>query len=89
MLTRTTSNTVAAQMPPVPVIPAQFIAKATRGYPKTKRAFDAARWFLGRAQVKPTAKLAAATFGISVPMVAEAISRLEAEPANPTTTRSC
>ena len=47
----------------------QFIAKATVGYPKHQRARDAARWLRHELDIEPTAKLAAATFGVSIPTV--------------------
>lgn len=59
------------------VVAAQHIAKASTGYPKCERARDAARWIRGELQVEPTLKLAAETFGVSVPLVAQAREQLE------------
>jgi hypothetical protein len=49
-----------------------YIAKAAVNYRKYQRAEDAARWLRGELQIKPTVKLAAKTFGVSIPLVAEA-----------------
>jgi hypothetical protein len=57
----------------------QFIAKATSGYPPRRRALDAARWLRGELTIKPTVRLAAQTFSVSVPLVAEAREQLERE----------
>jgi hypothetical protein len=55
----------------------QHIAKATVNYAPQQRAADAARWLRGELSVKPTVALAARTFGVSVPLVAEARERFE------------
>jgi hypothetical protein len=55
----------------------QFLAKATVNYPKRQRAEDAVRWQRGELQIKSTVKLAAKTFGVSLPLVAEARKRFE------------
>jgi hypothetical protein len=54
------------------VVTGQRLAKASSGYPPWERAKDAARWFRGELAIKPTAKLAADTFGVSITLVAEA-----------------
>ena len=61
----------------ITTVTGQYIAKATVGYPKWLRAHDAARWLRGQLAIKPTLKLAAETFGVSVPTVAAARERLE------------
>jgi len=58
-------------------ITGQYLAKATVNYPARRRAEDAARWLRGQVTIKPTVKLAAETFGVSVPLVAEARDLLE------------
>ena len=50
----------------------QHIAKAYVTYGPRQRANDAALWLLGRLRIKPTLKLAARTFEVSVPLVVEA-----------------
>lgn len=55
----------------------EYIAKASRHYSSRQRAVDAARWIRGQLQIKPTLKLAAKTFGVSIPLVAAARERLE------------
>jgi hypothetical protein len=56
----------------IKAITGQFLARATVNYPAHHRARDAARWLRGELTIKPTVKLAAETFGVSVPLVAEA-----------------
>ena len=56
----------------VTVVTGQYIARATVNYPSRQRAEDAVRWFRGELTIKPTLKLAAETFGISIPLVMEA-----------------
>jgi hypothetical protein len=55
----------------------QYLAKATVNYSPRRRAADAVRWLRGELAIKPTLKLAAKTFGVSVPLVAEVRDRLE------------
>jgi hypothetical protein len=61
----------------VKTVTGQFIAKATVNYSCWGRAWDAARWLRGELQIVPTVKLAAKTFGVSIPLVAEARTLLE------------
>ena len=60
-----------------PIVTGQHIAKATVNYAPRQRATDAARWLRGELSIKPTVALAARTFGVSVPLIAEARERLE------------
>jgi hypothetical protein len=69
-----TSN---GQAPAIKTVTGQYIAKATISYPPRQRAEDAVRWLCGQLTVKPTVKLAAETFGVSAPLVAEARKRFE------------
>ena len=55
----------------------QHLAKATVNYPAWQRAQDAAAWLRGEVAVKPTLKLAARTFRVSVPLVVQAREQLE------------
>jgi hypothetical protein len=64
------------QAPAPRVVTGQYLARAVY-YPKWYRASDAARWLRGELAVKPTLKLAAETFGVSVPLVAAARERFE------------
>jgi hypothetical protein len=64
--------TTNGQAPATRVVTGQYLAKATVNYPKWHRAKDAARWLRGELAIKPTIKLAAKTFGVSLPLVAEA-----------------
>jgi hypothetical protein len=61
----------------VKTVTGQYLAKATVNYPSRQRADDAVRWLCGQLTIKPTVKLAAATFGVSAPLVAEARKRFE------------
>jgi len=61
----------------VKTVAGQYIAKATVNYPPRRRAEDAARWLRGQVAIKPTIKLAAETFGVSVPLVAQAREQLK------------
>src|SRR4051794_39256550 len=73
-----TAGSSNGQMPPaIKAVSGLFIAKATTSYPKRQRADDAARWLRGELQIKPTIKVAAETFGVSVPLVTEARKRFE------------
>jgi hypothetical protein len=56
----------------VKTVTGQRLAKATHGYPPWERAKDPARWLRGELTVRPTAKLAAETFGVSVSLVSTA-----------------
>ena len=69
--------TNGGQVPATPIVTGQHIAKATVNYAPQQRAADAARWLRGELSVKPTVALAARTFGVSVPLVAEARERFE------------
>jgi hypothetical protein len=60
-----------------PIVTGQHIAKATVNYAPQQRAADAARWLRGELSIKPTVALAARTFGVSAPLIAEARERLE------------
>jgi hypothetical protein len=62
--------------PSISTVSGQTIAKSDWG--PRQRADLAARWKLGMTQVDPTTKLAATVFGVSVPLVNEAIEDLEA-----------
>jgi len=75
MLDKTT-YTPGSPAPSTPTISGQTIAK-TKSWDPRERAHRAARWKLGLAQVEPTVKLAATVFGVSVPLVNEAIKELE------------
>jgi hypothetical protein len=68
--------TTNGQAPAPRIVTGQYLAKAVN-YPKWYRASDAARWLRGELAVKPTLKLAAETFGVSVPLVAAARERFE------------
>jgi hypothetical protein len=61
---------------PTKTVTGQYIAKAYRTYPAWDRAEDAARWLRGELQIKPTVKLAAATFGVTIPMLVKARDHL-------------
>jgi hypothetical protein len=61
----------------VTVVTGQYIARATVNYPSRQRAEGAVRWFRGELTIKPTVKLAAKTFGVSLQLVAEARKRFE------------
>jgi hypothetical protein len=62
----------------VKTVTGEFIAKATVNYPPWRRALDAVRWLRGQIIIEPpTLKLAAKTFGVSVPSVIAARKRLE------------
>jgi hypothetical protein len=65
------------QAPATKTVTGQYLAKATVNYPPWRRAEDAARWLRGELTIKPTLKLAAETFGVSVPLVAQAREWLE------------
>jgi hypothetical protein len=54
----------------------QTIAKSDCG--PRRRADLAARWRLGLIEIEPTIKLAATVFGVSLPLVNEAIGNIEA-----------
>jgi hypothetical protein len=69
--------TTNGQAPAPRVVTGQYLAKAAVNYPKWYRAKDAARWLRGELAIKPTLKLACETFGVSVPLVAEARKYLE------------
>jgi hypothetical protein len=58
----------------------QTIAK-TRSWGPRDRAVFAAKWRLGLIQVEPTVKLAALTYGVSVPLVREEIKILKTRTA--------
>jgi len=60
-----------------PIVTGQHIAKATVNYAPQQRATDAARWLRGELSITPTVALAARTFGVSAPLIAEARERLE------------
>jgi hypothetical protein len=74
---RPSNGQMAPATKTVKSITAQHIAKATVNYPSRQRAEDAVRWLCGQLTIKPTVKLAAETFGVSVPLVAEARKRFE------------
>jgi hypothetical protein len=61
---------------PPKTVTGQRLAKSSTGYPWWARADDAARWLEGEVVVKPTAKLACATFNISYPRLKQAQRRL-------------
>src|SRR5262245_43213593 len=63
--------------PATKTVTGQFIARATVNYPPPQRAEDAARWLRGELQIRPTVKLAAETFGVSIPLVVEAREQIE------------
>jgi hypothetical protein len=69
--------TTNGQAPATKTVTGQYLAKATVNYPPWRRAEDAARWLRGELTIKPTVKLAAKTFGVSVPWVASARELLE------------
>jgi hypothetical protein len=69
--------TANGQAPATKAVTGQYLAKATVNYPPRRRADDAAGWLRGQVIIKPTIKLAAETFGVSVPLVAQARDRLE------------
>jgi hypothetical protein len=69
--------TTNGQAPATRVVTGQYIAKATVSYPYWYRASDAARWLRGELAIRPTLKLAAEVFGVSVPLVAAARERFE------------
>lgn len=54
------------------IVTGQHIAKAHVTYGPGQRAHDAALWLQDRLRIKPTLKLAARTFNVSVPLVVEA-----------------
>jgi hypothetical protein len=58
------------------IVTGERLAKSTVGYPWWVRAQDAALWLAGEAEVKPTAKLACAVFGVSYPRLRQAQARL-------------
>jgi hypothetical protein len=60
----------------IDVIAGQSIAKK-KSWSKRERAFHAAQWRLGHAQVAPTTKLAAEVFGVSVPLVNDVLGILQ------------
>jgi hypothetical protein len=66
----------APAVPSISTISGQTIAKSD--WEPRVRADLAARWKLGLIEVEPTTKLAATVFGVSVPLVNEAIEDLEA-----------
>jgi hypothetical protein len=65
------------QAPATAIVTGQHIAKARVNYAPQQRAADAARWLRGELSIKPTVALAARTFRVSVPLVAEARERHE------------
>jgi hypothetical protein len=69
--------TTNGQAPATKAVTGQYLARATVNYPPRRRAEDAVRWLRGQVIIKPTVKLAAKTFGVSVPLVAQARDRLE------------
>jgi hypothetical protein len=73
LLSRVPTN--GGQAPATATVTGQHIAKATVNYTPQQRAADAARWLRGELSIKPTVALAARTFGVSVPLVAEARER--------------
>jgi hypothetical protein len=60
------------------VVSGRSIAQTTR-WDARGRARGAAMWLAGLISVTPTAKLAAQTFGVSMPLVVAAVADLEAE----------
>jgi hypothetical protein len=66
--------------PPTPpcVVGGKTIAQTTK-WDARGRARGAAMWLLGVISVEPTAKMAAQVFGVSMPLVKEAVVALEAE----------
>jgi hypothetical protein len=74
-------HSTTAMFTPVPVgdISAQTIAKSSTWTPR-RRAKFAALWCSGHLTVKPTIKLAAVTFHVSVPLVADALKGIEPAP---------
>jgi hypothetical protein len=76
MLDRTTNYSAVPVAPSTCTITGQSISKSS--WNPRRRADLAARWKLGAVQVDPTTKLAAMVFGVSVPLVNEAIGDLEA-----------
>jgi hypothetical protein len=71
------ASPVTGQGPQKKTISAQFVAKATTSYPRSQRADDAAQWLRGKAEIIPTLKLAAETFGVQPAEVKAACRRLE------------
>lgn len=68
------------------LLTAENVAKATRG--ARERAYLAASWVLGSLTIiDPTVRLAARTFGVSVPTVRTAIADLKATTSNSEPTR--
>ena len=65
------------QAPATAIVTGEHIARATVNYAPRQRAADAARWLRGQLTIKPTVALAARTFCVSVPLVAEARERLD------------
>jgi hypothetical protein len=66
------TNRQAPTGKPIKTVSGQFIARAKVHYAPRRRAEDAARWLRGELTIKPTLKLAAETFGVSIPLVVEA-----------------
>jgi hypothetical protein len=71
MATPTSSNLQTNGAQAVKTVTGQYLAKAVN-YPPRRRAADAAGWLCGQVTIKPTVKLAAEVFGVSVPLVAAA-----------------
>ena len=69
--------TTNGQAPVGKTVTGQFIARGTVNYASWHRAEDAVRWLRGELQIKPTVKLAAATFRVNAQQVKEARERLE------------
>jgi hypothetical protein len=76
MLNVTKPTIAHAARQPV-TITGQTISKTSTWSPRY-RARLAAEWRLGALRIDPTTKLAAAVFGVSVPLVTDAIKELEA-----------
>jgi hypothetical protein len=70
-ITQPASNGQAAK-----AVTGQYLARAVK-YPPGRRAEDAAGWLRGQVIIRPTIKLAAETFGVSVPLVVAARQRHE------------
>jgi hypothetical protein len=71
---------------PVRIVTRQFLARATTTYTPVRRADDAARWRRGELQVRPTIKLAAEVFRVSLARVRQAQARLEPRGKRPSAT---
>jgi hypothetical protein len=78
MLDKTTYTTMPTTAP-LRVVSGQTISKTRKAWGARNRAQFAAEWLIGLIEVKPTLKMAAAVFSVSIPYVNAALEDLKAE----------